>query len=104
MNFTVKYSFLVICLLCCLLSTYVSVIEGHRARPGESRKNPREIIKTFKESGKGIIQGYYPSWVSYNHNLKDLNPNLNVVHMSFAKMDLSYDSIESIVGSPLLFK
>ncbi|SOV80952.1 chitinase [Plasmodium reichenowi] len=104
MNFTVKYSFLVICLLCCLLSTYVSVIEGHRARPGESRKNPREIIKTFKDSGKGIIQGYYPSWVSYNHNLKDLNANLNVVHMSFAKMDLSYESIESIVGSPSLFK
>ncbi|CRH02939.1 chitinase [Plasmodium relictum] len=79
-------------------------IKGHPARPGEFRKSPREIIKSYKERGHGIIQGYYPSWGSYNHNMKDISPDVNLLYLSFAKLDLSYDDISSLIATPTLFK
>ncbi|CRG97149.1 chitinase, putative [Plasmodium gallinaceum] len=81
-----------------------NAIRGHPARPGESRKSARELIKSYKEREHGIIQGYYPSWVSYNHNMKDVNPEVNLLYLSFAKLDLSYDDINSIITTPSLFK
>ncbi|SBT82836.1 chitinase, putative [Plasmodium ovale] len=86
------------------MGTRKNVANGHYARPGVSRKSPREIVESYKARGQGIVQGYYPSWVSYNHNMKDISPDVNLLYLSFAKMDVTYDTISSIIATPALFK